>query len=1278
MKRILSLALILGLVTGLFAEVTLISQRGSELIIGYTLDSWNITTEGSFSRITAEGMDYSSVSGAPLIPYDEFKIGLPPYGTYTYSIMESSTKSVELPSKLLPVPAISVKDGLSDYIYEADISKYLPSRKQIVEPLDAAGFRGYTIVPFKINPFSYDGDKTVQVTTGIKIRIEITGNLGYRSGEASDTASNVILGQVVNKDQAKNWRNQTRETVNYAPFGNSDYWMRIETNRDGMYKITPSQISSFPLQDIDPRQFRMFSTTGRVLSDTVVQSGPEFREIPILVSGEADGSFDANDYIMFYGSSRDSYEQNSYVQTDPVYFNPYSQNQVFWLSFGQNFPGTALRINQGSPETNYLQSVASTPATKHVESESQRRDDTGFTWFGARWFGNSTSEYQMQTELTDVDTASPQNLSFRIRKEEVSSDELHRINVEVNGTLLISNPETGSPDFTWAGTGFYTFSKSIDNLISGTNTIKIKVIRSSTDNLFFDWYNLSYNQLLVKGSAQKLVNHPATSTGRAYRFNVTGGVTNVQVFRSNSLYEVEQIPLQGQMFVSTGVTSSKYFLLSPGEAYSPSLIEAVIPADLTANTAQVDNIIITPAEFADQSQALAQKYFDLYGIRSRVILQEDIFNQFNGGHPDPVAIRQAMRYFYYNLPSPHVSSLTLMGLGTIDWRNFSGSSLPKNKIIVWQDDYFSSDDYFGMISNSFYPELAIGRYPVKNQNELNTMLQNFSNYTQNPTPGWWRNSMVFIGDDLNNGSSTYEYIHTQQTEEAGNIVNPSIQADKIFALEYEYDEFQNKPKAREDMFAAINEGRLLWCYIGHGSFDKLGAEDYLNGATDMGKFQNTGKLPFFIASSCKVSHFDYWGYESLGQKTVLLNNVGAIASYAARRISYPDNNQPMLRYLLISLANNRNPLGLAVMDAKVRYTENNNNDAVYVLLGDPIIRVLPPERDSTMQVTGQDSKAILHSRETAIIDGTFSVPQLSGEAEVKVFGTDKSYYLGPGTLVSHRGNQLYRGSSEVNSSAYSAGFVVPDDVISGNDGLAVSYIWDSNTGKDYTNYYAPLQLSDQAIAADNPDVPQIEIYLGSYDFRPGDTVSSSPTLYAKISDSNGINITGASGHNIFLIIDNSLQPIAVTQYFSYDQGSYTAGTLTYALSNLSEGLHSIQLIAFDNFNQPSVATTQFVSKQSTALSLERLLIYPNPISTEGYITFILSSDAELNIGVYTIRGKRIRSIKTNGRQGFNSIPFNGRDDKGSSLANNTYFVKVKAVDAEGKSVEKTEKLVIYK
>lgn len=226
-----------------------------------------------------------------------------------------------------------------------------------------------------------------------------------------------------------------------------------------------------------------------------------------------------------------------------------------------------------------------------------------------------------------------------------------------------------------------------------------------------------------------------------------------------------------------------------------------------------------------------------------------------------------------------------------------------------------------------------------------------------------------------------------------------------------------------------------------------------------------------------------------------------------------------------------------------------------------------------------------------------------------------------------------------------------------------------------------MSLSDEVLAnynPENPGPPEISIYLGSLDFREGDTVSTSPMLYAKIADSNGINVTASAGHNILLVVDNSLQPISVTEYFSYDRDSYTSGMLAYPLNALSEGPHTIQVIAFDNFNLPAVANSSFIAKKSGAVSLENLLPYPNPMKGSGYITFIISDAAEITLDVFSMSGKRIRRIETNATAGFNKIAFDGRDSFGAALANNTYFIRVKAVTSDGERVEKREKLVIYK
>jgi hypothetical protein len=115
---------------------------------------------------------------------------------------------------------------------------------------------------------------------------------------------------------------------------------------------------------------------------------------------------------------------------------------------------------------------------------------------------------------------------------------------------------------------------------------------------------------------------------------------------------------------------------------------------------------------------------------------------------------------------------------------------------------------------------------------------------------------------------------------------------------------------------------------------------------------------------------------------------------------------------------------------------------------------------------------------------------LSGEASVRFFDTRKRYSLGPRLPLGHRGSQLFRGSAEVLGSEFTSGFVVPDDIRSGNSGLAVAYLWDEATKKDYSSYFYPVGYSDAALAVENLDAPQIQLYLGTPDFRPGDSVGT--------------------------------------------------------------------------------------------------------------------------------------------------------------------------------------------
>lgn len=1285
MKRYLITLLILLGLTVISAKTTVTQQSPNQYKVVWEIPAWELSSQAEYTTFKLSDFGVPAEPGAPLIPFDECKIAVPQNGSIQLSIIKRNTTDIRLEKRLQPVPSITGNGETDAYLYRIDESLYAQSVQDPLTALPEQRFRQLSFIPIRINPFIYDGQYSLQVISSIEFTVTVQGELNQRNYDPVDELTRLISEQTINPAQGLQWRTSERSLINYADFSKSDFWVKIETDKDAMYKLTPTQLNMLPINDIDPRTFRLFTTGGEIQSTLVSYNGPIFREVPIFVQGESDGVFNPSDYIIFHGRDRDGLEMNQSLGGS-LFLNPYSQNVCYWLTFGGSFTGDPKRIITETPQTTWDATALTTPETVRMETDNFQRIPIGFEWFMGKFFGNSTAEYSYQIDLEDLDTTQQQTLSLLLKQEYIrtGSDLEHKVRLKVNGVQLL-NSNNSVQEWAWYGLSPITITHTGQYFTPGSNNLLINVIRSRADNLFFDYYQVAYQKRLIKRNKQFMITVPNNLSGQRVLYDFTGNNTGIRIFKTLSgtdAYEVSEISPSlvsgGFNFTGTGTNSTRYFVVQDADLSTPASIQSVQPVNLVVSTQAVDNIIVTPSEYVQQANSLADFYAQNFNKNSRVVLMQDIFNQFSGGIPDPNAIRLYLKHAVTDYPSPALTSLTLLGSGTNDWRNFSGSSATKNKVIVYQKGNSTTDDYFGMFNTTQYPEIAIGRYPARTTNELNIMLSNLDKYVTQPAPGIWRNSLIFLADDEFNGPTTGEYSHSEQLEDTSNYINKSILIDKIFALEYESDEFQNKPQARDDMMAAINEGKLIWYYIGHGSFDTLGAEDYFKGAVDMGRFNNPGKLTLFVAASCDIAQFDSFSFDSLSEKTVLVDNSGAIASIAAtRECNGPSNVSLLKQYYRYSL-NLRNPIGYALLMAKVVYNEYNTNDEKYNILGDPLLLVTTPQRDSTMVIQTSEMDTVFHAREQITLQGQFPVTGSNNTTLVQVFDNDILKRMANNSPYTFRGKPLYKGNSTVTEAQYNTAFVVPDDVTTGNTGLVVAYLWDSSQNKDFVNYLAPVALSDESVGSVNPDEPLIELFLDNTDFASGDIVSNNPLLIAHLSDQNGINITDSPGHSILLIIDQTVATINVTDLFTYDKDSFTSGTLSYQFSGLSEGNHKLQLIAFDNFNRPSVAAIDFVVKQSKSFSIEDFLPYPNPMQKGGQFTFKLSEPADVKLTIYTIRGRKIKTIDWTASKGYNQIPWDGKDADGDYLANNTYFIKLTAKALSGTAkAEKTEKLVIY-
>lgn len=1284
MNKLLILTLITVSCLSLAAKLSVTQSSESRYKVVWETPSWNIVTDGDYSVIKVPDALYPLQIGAPLIPYSELKVAVPPMGSVQINIIRQIKSEIKLEKLIQPVPKIIYNEKTDAYLYQPDESLYLQTREPIVSVQDTQRFRNISFAPVRINPFVYDGKNSLVVITLLEFEIIITGNTVLKNALPMDELTGMISRQLINPQQAVYWQASEKSQIKYADFSKANFWVRIETDKDGMFKLTPAHLNMLPVNDIDPRNFRMFTTGGEVHPSTISYNGQEFRETPIFVAGENDGSFNSTDYILFYGRDRDGLEMNQNVGSS-MFMNPYSKNAVYWLTFDYDSADNPLRITLSNPIATYDSVAVTSPETVRIENEAYRRSLTGFDWYMGKFFDNTNKEYLYSISLEDVDTAKNQTLSMSLIQEEISTGSTlwHKVRLKVNNQQLL-NTNNLPQEWSWQGLNPITISHTGQHFVSGNNDILINVLRSGIDNLYFNYYQVLYQKKLIKRNKQFTVNVPTALAGKNIRYDFTGS-SDVRVFKSTvttSVYEVSELPISvvtdGFYYIDSGTTSSRFIVTQDSDYYAPASVQRINVIDLAKTSSTYNNLIITTSDFVQQAENLAYIYSSKWNKSSKIVQLQDIFNQFNGGMPDPNAIRLFLKHCVTSSSIPTLTSVTLVGSGTLDWRNYSGQAANKNKLIVYQKNTIITDDYFVLFNTEQYPELAIGRYPVKTVNDFSTMLSNLDKYINEPQPGIWRNSLIFLADDQFNGQAIGEYSHSQQLHETSVQINKSILIDKLYAIEYEFDEFQNKPQVRDEMMEAINAGKLIWYYIGHGSYDTLGAEDYFKGSLDMGRFDNTGKLPLFIAASCDVAQFDHYTFDSLAEKVLMLNNKGAIASIAATRECWGTANVEFLqRYYKYSL-NLRNAMGYSIVRAKFEMSANSYNNERYVLLGDPLLLITTPERDSSIVIQTLSKDVTLKARETVTIQGQFPAQNINDIAQLQVFDTDIFKNMPINYIYTKRGRNLSKGNSTVTNSAYNAGFIVPDDVTNGNSGLILAYVWSSALGKDFVSYYAPVSYSDQPVPMANPDAPQIQLYLDNEDFTDGGVVGSNPLLIAKISDSNGINITNSPGHGIILILDQAAVTINVTDYFTYNTDSYQEGFITYQLSGLKEGGHQLQLLAFDNLNRPAVTSINFTVNKGKDLVISQFLPYPNPMKKSGYFTFTLSDAADVKLSIYTIRGRKIKTISATAVKGYNQLLWDGRDEDGDYLANNTYFIKLtaKALTVKAKA-EKIEKLVIY-
>lgn len=215
--------------------------------------------------------------------------------------------------------------------------------------------------------------------------------------------------------------------------------------------------------------------------------------------------------------------------------------------------------------------------------------------------------------------------------------------------------------------------------------------------------------------------------------------------------------------------------------------------------------------------------------------------------------------------------------------------------------------------------------------------------------------------------------------------------------------------------------------------------------------------------------------------------------------------------------------------------------------------------------------------------------------------------------------------------------------------------------------------------------PDIRLFLNDTLFRNGGMTDPDPVLLALISDPAGINTAGSGiGHDITFWIDNDRSSsYTLNHLFNNDFDSYNKGRITYRLSGLSAGHHTITLKAWDNFNNSSEKTISFVVESSDRFILKNVRNYPNPFTDNTYFTAEHNrpgKEADVTVTIFNLNGAVVKTLTMHVcPPGFILPPleWNGRDSGNNRMARGIYPYRITVNNQDGETNSIPGRLIIY-
>ena len=506
----------------------------------------------------------------------------------------------------------------------------------------------------------------------------------------------------------------------------------------------------------------------------------------------------------------------------------------------------------------------------------------------------------------------------------------HHMVVSLNNDAVI--------DKTFDGLAAKQYSVAVNNVKSGTNTVRISLPRDmgySYDLLQLNEVSISYprkfradGQRLQFSSAERTFH--VRSIDKSHVTDLGNPSASLVVYRvdgdgvsrlsnANLTCSLSQATCRAE-FAGSGDLADYY--VSTVDGLLPTQLSA-LPVEQDINSGQAKYLIISHPDFLNGDgsgplSGLAEELRQEFGSAD-VVDVTSIYAQYNDHVFDPVGIQNYIRYAHEKRGTEYV---LLVGGDVYDYRGFVNeeamSFIPSIYAATGNNINFAPvDAKYVDLNDDNIPDLPIGRLPVRTLSELETLIAKRASYNSRS----YTNSILLAADG---------YDDIQQYEFKADA--EQVRGDYFSGWDVvtAYVDDQGVDSAKSDIIAAVNAGQTLTSFFGHSSTNRWSFSGLFDGENAAG-LSNAGKPTVVTQWGCWNTYYVDPSEESMGHRFMMEGDRGAVAVMGATTLTSADAERKLATLVYERLANGER-LGNAITNAKQDYGQTHPQD-LDVLLG---------------------------------------------------------------------------------------------------------------------------------------------------------------------------------------------------------------------------------------------------------------------------------------------------------------------------------------------------------